>query len=110
MSNLPHSLKHTSGPWVAKERSPVLYGVQIADRNGRSIAHVESWEGNAEKESAANAVLIASAPDLLDHLRAINSMTQEVFANWEKGDTVNAIRGLERISQTAEIAVAQATR
>jgi hypothetical protein len=58
--------KHTQGPWTAW-----LVRVQrsIVDAQGRAVAYTHGVN-LPEEESAANAMLIASAPELLEALTA----------------------------------------
>ena len=67
--------KHTPGPWLAASRLLSIVGLPVvATANGRSIASVAFFAlgeafANHNRESAANAALIAAAPDLLEALR-----------------------------------------
>lgn len=62
-------VKHTAGPWVAAPYSSVVGAPVVASPNGRSIANVTYFGlggdfQSHDDESAANARLIAAAPDL----------------------------------------------
>lgn len=69
--------KHTPGPWAFIDATKVA-GMQFAPKcvikaGGKQIADF-SWNDNSpwfptKEESQANAVLISSAPDLIDALR-----------------------------------------
>lgn len=60
---------HTPGPWVVSESEKKCLAIFPGNEHGRpralcSIAWVQSWNDTAD--DAANARLIAAAPDLLD--------------------------------------------
>lgn len=65
---------HTPGPWMSAAKSSSVSGLPIVSRkNGRSIARVTVFNlgpgfENHERESMANAALLAAAPDLLEAL------------------------------------------
>lgn len=66
--------KHTPGPWIAKDATlpnrAVTRWVILEPENGFTLADT----GNADtdkKQDAANARLIAAAPDLLEALRSL---------------------------------------
>lgn len=69
-------LDHTPGPSIAAPYSSVVGAPVVASPNGRSIANVtyfglgEDFQ-NHDDESAANARLIAAAPDLLEALEEL---------------------------------------
>lgn len=68
--------KHTDGPWIAAPYSSMVGAPVVASPNGRSIANVTYFGlgadfQNHDDESAANARLIAAAPDLLEALEFI---------------------------------------
>lgn len=73
-------MSHTPGPW--KVDRPYIRGA------GRAIASLESWRN--EVEDAANARLIAAAPELLEclkHIQGIVSESQGV-AGWHQNGQV----------------------
>ncbi len=69
--------KHTPGPWLAAAKPSSRVGLPIVSTvNGRSIAGVTFFMlgeafSNHDKESDANARLIAAAPELLEALDAL---------------------------------------
>lgn len=92
--------KHTPGPWEVA--SPAM----TSDRCVRDVAHRE-WicgpiDGNTVTESAANARLIAAAPDLLAALRRV----MEII---DAGDDLSneAFYGVEHAQFRAAIARAE---
>jgi hypothetical protein len=76
-SSLPAA--HTPGPWIAGTFSSVVGIPVVATPIGRAIAAVHCFPGNAPHArefnavAAANARLIAAAPDLLAALRRLAS-------------------------------------
>ena len=61
--------KHTPGPWTVAKATRYVHHADMLDANGFGIASI--W-GRAETEAAAaNARLIAAAPQMLAVLRAI---------------------------------------
>jgi hypothetical protein len=67
--------KHTPGPWTVYEA-----GFSVADAWGHVLS--TDVEGRMPEEAAANARLIAAAPELLAALEALLSVYQG-FAPWE---------------------------
>jgi len=70
-----NNIQHTPGPWtLEKEHLPIV----VNGANGYTVAHgcgnpaSQYWERNSE--AAANARLIAAAPELLAALRNIESV------------------------------------
>lgn len=65
------SAQHTPGPWHF-----TLVKVQrdIHGQNGQPVAYTRGggWNGIADEMDAANARLIAAAPELLETLRAVD--------------------------------------
>ena len=78
-------MRHTQGPWHNVANTEIR--ARFASQNGDHIATV--W-ANGESESAANARLIAAAPDLLVALDAVASCWEK---NLEVDDTTMAIVG-----------------
>ncbi len=69
-------MKHTPGPW--KSRGEAGYtGHGVNDTTGRSVCSIPSNGNRAFAERNANAVLLASAPDLLAALEAIVTLLVE---------------------------------
>lgn len=84
MDNSPMS-KHTPGPWIAEERQFASY---VISHEGRSLAAVWPTAGNGDElPIAANARLIAAAPDMYEALKGLcealgdelNDATSEVW-------------------------------
>lgn len=62
--------KHTPGPWFHYDDTPRrIHGHEIA-ATGKTVARIYCTKGD-EAEDAANARLIAAAPDLLEALEWI---------------------------------------
>ena len=67
--------KHTQGPWEIDGAE--IYGAKDKDGSQRLIARID-YDANGKKELSeedwANARLIASAPELLNHLKIITDL------------------------------------
>lgn len=75
--------KHTEGPWIAAPYSSVV-GAPVVSASGRPVARVTYFNlgdgfENHDNESAANARLIAAAPELLEALRDCLNRFVEAF-------------------------------
>lgn len=71
--------KHTPGPWhVGMKPGPMIYG-----KRGEQIADLTA-ELLMQDENAANAALIASAPDLLAENYKLRAVNLELVAALEK--------------------------
>lgn len=110
-------MKHTPGPWIyGPETGPDC--TRIDAENGRVIAAVRSreitsWEQSRpiyswSEEGAANARLIAAAPDLFDFASLVSRMTtdSEMGGNMSGDDAAQA---LSELIETARAAIAKAT-
>lgn len=65
--------EHTPGPWKVfwgKRKRHMFIGIGTEAGEGVTDPHFSLWRGDSE-EAAANARLIAAAPDLLEALRAL---------------------------------------
>ena len=63
--------EHTPGPWIINPSDPhPVNGYRIMSERFGRLAYVARWTAYQE-EGAANARLIAAAPDLLEALTAI---------------------------------------
>ena len=76
-------VKHTPGDWKVKETYADKAGFSIQDQNGKSIASINPNIRRDGEEKAANAHLIAAAPNLLEALKILekNGHTQ---ATWNR--------------------------
>lgn len=106
---------HTRGPWIAASYSSVV-GAPVVSQSGRPIASVTYFKlgdgfQNHDRESAANACLIAAAPDLLEALRQIVQQDDTgpmVYETRENGPA-QAIGGSEgKFAAIARAAIAKA--
>jgi hypothetical protein len=63
--------QHTPGPWQNYNSSNgrIYKSWSVCNRDGSRIAKIEQMPGQSSEEEAANARLIASAPDLLEALQ-----------------------------------------
>lgn len=91
------SAKHTPGRWIAAPCSSVVGAPVVASPSGRSIANVTYFNlgpdfRNHDLESAANARLIAAAPDLLDALRAMLADRDDYFGADRPSTTADRAR------------------
>lgn len=71
MSEVKHTMGHTPGPWEAdiEDVGTLLHRAVIGPR-GELVADCDAYRLSGE-ETAANARLIAAAPDLLDALHEL---------------------------------------
>ncbi len=60
-------IAHTPGPWKVEETSSGP--IYIEARDGRALATLAAWSSDDMPGAAANARLMAAAPDLLEALR-----------------------------------------
>jgi len=84
MNNMDDAAQHTPGPWMAAARPSSVAGLPVvAQPSGRSIASVTFFHlgeafANHDRESQANARLIAAAPDLLAALETVHDYASDV--------------------------------
>jgi hypothetical protein len=68
---------HTPGPWYVKpstvSKNLCIYSGSVGDAIG-GYGIGEAWDLNGKPQNAANAALIAAAPDLLEALREMLGM------------------------------------
>ncbi len=104
------SSAHTPGPW--RTDSIGTDRIWILDEQSNYLAEIvakdECGFAVPTDQQQANAHLMAAAPELFDHLKNIVEMAHSVSANWESGDLADAVRNLNRIAITAEVAIHQA--
>jgi hypothetical protein len=76
---------HTPGPWTIQRRSPaaVRWDSIIRGSNGEPVASSLA-AGYPERESEANARLIAAAPDLLKALKTAIRIANEARIEWDR--------------------------
>lgn len=76
---------YTSGPWKAKDQGEgprgKSLGICISGGNGLPVFFLP--RGKPE-EGMANALLVAAAPDLLEALKGILTITDRNHVVWEK--------------------------
>jgi len=78
--------KHTSGPWIV---SPPTAENPSRARVSALSGFVDIYDAPLTTETAANARLIASAPDLLASLKAMTTLMQNAAAEID----INSLRG-----------------
>lgn len=86
--------RHSTGPWLAATKPSRVVGWPIVQQGtGRLICNINyiqttsieprvGGEGKFNKESEANAHLIAAPPDLLEALKDLSAESAETFAHW----------------------------
>ncbi len=94
---------HTPGPW-----SDMVFGdgCSVYGADGLHVAMTHGRDGNGEE--VANARLIASAPALLEALRAFVALTEPYASELEGDSDPESVRGLEVLA-SARAAIARAT-
>ena len=91
------SARHTPGPWVCDGAILEFEGARFGQ-----VAYVLEKEGEPFYASAANARLIAAAPDLLEAL-------QELLSHWRDGSSFDE-DAEARIEAACDAAIAKATQ
>lgn len=72
--------QHTPGPWrVLRPSSGIDYNWHVTDEMDTFVAHVFGFSHAVDEQSRINASLIAAAPDLLDALIELNSVSARGF-------------------------------
>lgn len=91
--------QHTQGPWnVSKPNC----GLGIFDVNGKSVAAISSNQSRSWEEKEANARLIASAPELLEALKASRAVLKSVIG------TIDEMRIIKEQIDLIDKAIAKA--
>lgn len=94
-------MEHTPGPWKALWSS----GISIHGPDDRSVASIASSIKRPEGEKAANAYLIAAAPDMLEALEGITGFVERLAGD-EPAEAANP--ELWRKLERARAAIAKA--
>jgi len=76
-------MKHTLGPWYVDEEDTFGVGCRaiMSEDTGEPVAHVETWVDSSveeDEQARANAELIAAAPRLLNALKEIREVCDQV--------------------------------
>lgn len=97
-NNVPNEkrLPATPGPWFVDRQSPHS-ALCIKPYPGRIVCVIQGTDAEAE----ANALLIATAPELLESLESLTEMAESVARNWENGNLAEAVNNLGRVAQEA---------
>lgn len=82
----PKAGTHTPGPWTNGTTRGIFAGEYML-----ASAHSMPWMANPDGESAANARLIAAAPDLLDALRQIADLNLGTYTDKSTFEHAQAI-------------------
>lgn len=84
--------KHTKGEWKLMERPSNISNSIGVESNGERHTRLEDYTNNKD-EAAANAKLIAAAPELLEALMNLTNTCQKYFRDEFKLDeATNAIK------------------
>lgn len=75
------SQQHTPGPWTVDGQHYDYYASFSVKAGGRGVCAISSNIKRPGAESAANARLIAAAPDLLAALQDLLNATDETYDN-----------------------------
>ena len=112
MSTTPTSSAHTPGPWYLGKKCP------LGSRDiTREEFYVYSDKGyiatvptdlilHVNHQAAANARLIAAAPDMAEKIREFSELSRSVSANWENGRLDRAVRNLVRLADDVDTLLA----
>lgn len=98
--------KHTPGPWVRKNGNPTFVPLRAhhCEKLGFSIGFVSLDDNDGCGEPAANARLIAAAPELLEALKDCSEYLSDIPESAVGGDDEAG-----RINRRAIAAIAKAT-
>ena len=99
----PHH--HTPGPWACNHTPPSSAGAafwEITDDIDKPFAFVNEPQPRSREEMAANALLLAAAPELLDALKGMMEVTN--------GQTIYSFMAPQRAAALAAIEKATRTR
>lgn len=93
--------KHTDGPWLSIEHSWSRIGIYSGEKCIAALdiydRATEENEGELGKEMAANARLIAAAPDLLKALKILTANIETAFpAMANLGPVASARKAIEK--------------
>jgi hypothetical protein len=109
-------VKHTAGSWVVEDETDPMLTILAPDANGDVVAHIVDvdWLDDPAKvgpKCLANARLIASAPDLLDALKAAQTALAMIVSPFaiEATTTLDAYTHALNAEQAARAAIAKAT-
>ena len=101
--------KHTKGPWFGSREKPVFVPLKAisCERLGFSIGWVN---GHREEEAAANARLIAAAPELLEALK-IAQQFMSIASDWniDEAEIDGEMRSTYDWLEIVNAAIAKAT-
>ena len=97
-------MAHTQGPWAVKHERWVV--ATRGEHDGEIIVAPTYWMESSEAEAAANACLIAAAPDLLAALRGVLPFAEHEMALAIPKDYREHVTGLVN---AALAAIAKAT-
>lgn len=79
-------MKHTKGPWEVENLVTNDYEPRHVEIKSGAKMIAKAFYGQTDEECAANAHLIAAAPELLEACRAANNKLCEL--NQDAGDTL----------------------
>ena len=98
-------MKYTPGPWT------ICYDGQLDGPKGKRICTFDwdSYKSFNESNNAANARLIAAAPELLDRLTLIENLATQVCDAINKRDAIAYEETLISIKMLAREAIVEAT-
>lgn len=106
---------HTPGPWAADDGDGQYWGV-FADNDSDAICYLCDWsplkrETPLRREDAANARLIAAAPEMLMALKAAIIMVEKALPKFNWADSAldaQAIRLLNEVPVEVRLAIHRA--
>ncbi len=105
------SNKHTPGPWKAEFHGSVWHIEEGSHFPPVQLACVYVWtEDGGRKEAAANARLMAAAPELLAEIQSALATAQDGLEHMDSGDEEGARMALDVICSGLEDAINNATK
>jgi hypothetical protein len=94
-------MKHTPGPWSSQDREKQVF-VPLKSVDCERIGfYVGFVNGHLQQEAAANARLIAAAPDLLEALKALEVLFSPCVRDSTQADWIDRARAAIKKAEEA---------
>lgn len=120
------STKHTTGPWMIRYNTvETKLDLRVVDKNEKRVCefpdpiYATAENGiKGERESKANARLIAAAPELLSRLEDCAHQLRQAWAciehikehapDYERKASIETLKAIQMVGNDAEAAIAKA--